>query len=86
MASVTGRVQGVSFRAWTQSKARDLGLRGWVRNAPDGSVQALLHGEADSVARMLEALHAGPPAASVATVRHEDADGATVPPGFEIRA
>ncbi|NRB17607.1 MAG: acylphosphatase [Rhodobacteraceae bacterium] len=43
-ARITGRVQGVTFRAWTRSEAEQRGLSGWVRNEPDGSVRALLIG------------------------------------------
>ena len=47
---VTGRVQGVFFRAWAQGQARELGVSGWIRNCPDGSVEAHLGGEEDCVA------------------------------------
>jgi acylphosphatase len=67
-ARVTGRVQGVSFRAWTQDEARALGLTGWVRNERDGSVSALLSGPDDAVDAMIERLRCGPPAARVADV------------------
>ena len=50
--SVTGRVQGVSFRAWLREEARHAGLSGWCRNRPDGSVEAVLCGERDLVAAM----------------------------------
>ena len=72
-AHVTGRVQGVWFRAWTQERARALGLSGWVRNEPDGSVTALLSGPAQAVDAMVAALHEGPSAARVAAVRTEPA-------------
>jgi acylphosphatase len=65
---VGGRVQGVGFRAWTKAEARARGLSGWVRNAPDGSVSALLSGPREAVAAMVAALHAGPPMARVETV------------------
>ena len=80
---VTGRVQGVAFRAWTQERARALGLRGWVRNDPDGAVSALIEGPRDAVETMLEALKDGPAAASVETIEQDEvAPGA--PAGFHI--
>lgn len=65
---ITGRVQGVGYRAWALDTARRLGLRGWVRNRADGSVEALVIGEEDSVATMVEACREGPVAACVAEV------------------
>ena len=70
---VTGRVQGVFFRAWTAEKAKALGVAGWVRNCRDGSVEALLQGEAAAVSELIEALHRGPPSARVERVEVEDA-------------
>ena len=67
---VTGRVQGVGFRAATVRQAHLLGVTGWVRNAPDGSVEALIQGDAEQVDRMLSWLHRGPPSARVAEVAH----------------
>ena len=58
---VEGRVQGVWFRAWTKEEAEALGLSGWVRNEPDGSVAAVLSGPEARVREMLAALHRGPP-------------------------
>lgn len=83
---IRGRVQGVGFRAWARARARELGLSGSVRNQPDGSVSAVIHGETPAIDAMLEALCSGPPSASVTDVRHEDAEGTAVPDGFEIRA
>jgi acylphosphatase len=65
---VRGRVQGVGFRYWTQEEAERLGLAGWVRNEPDGSVKALLSGADEAVAEMLERLHLGPRGAVVSDV------------------
>jgi acylphosphatase len=62
---VFGRVQGVFFRGWTQQQAVDLGVTGWVRNCPDGSVEAHLAGEEAVVDRLLDRLRGGPPAAAV---------------------
>lgn len=70
LVRVTGRVQGVGFRAAAVRQAHLLGLAGWVRNAPDSSVEALLQGPVDQVDRMLSWLHAGPPAARVDQVEH----------------
>jgi len=81
---VTGLVQGVFFRAWTGEQAQQLGVSGWVRNAPDGSVEAHVEGEKWSVQQLVDLLHRGPPSAQVAKVTVEEAE----PEGadrFEIR-
>lgn len=83
-AHVTGRVQGVGFRDWTRHEATGLGLTGWVRNEPDGSVAALLVGPEASVATMLERLRQGPSHARVAGVRSEPAKPAERFTGFRI--
>jgi len=81
---VTGRVQGVFFRAWTAEQAKILGVCGWVRNAPDGSVEAHLQGDKWAVQRMIKLLHRGPPSAEVDQVVVEDSDlGAALE--FEVR-
>ena len=82
---VTGRVQGVAFRAWTRDQAQGLGLRGWVRNRPDGSVEALLGGDADRVDAMLGRMQEGPGMARVDALDHGPAEEAELPRGFEIR-
>ena len=69
---VFGLVQGVFFRAWTAEQARLLGIAGWVRNCPDGSVEAHLEGEADKVERMFALLRVGPPHARVDDMLVED--------------
>jgi acylphosphatase len=81
---VTGRVQGVGYRAWTADIAAKLGLNGWVRNLRGGAVEALFAGSPDKVAAMLERCHEGPWAARVTTVEIEE-EGGGVPQGFEIR-
>ena len=83
---VTGRVQGVAYRAWARATALDLGLRGWVRNRGDGSVEALIAGPEERVRAMVLAMSEGPAAARVTDVLAEDAAPAAVPPGFEVRA
>ena len=71
---ITGRVQGVGYRAWAMQVATRLGLRGWVRNRSDGSVEALVIGEDDAVARMIEACRAGPFGARVSDVAISNAE------------
>jgi acylphosphatase len=81
---VHGRVQMVWFRAWTQQRALALGLSGWVRNADDGSVEAVFKGRADRVEKMIRACHEGPPMAEVQTVEVSDHSD-PVSPGFVVR-
>ncbi len=65
---IEGRVQGVWFRAWTAQEAESLGLSGWVRNRPDGSVQAVFSGAEAQVDQMLKRCWEGPPMAEVDAV------------------
>jgi acylphosphatase len=67
-ATVYGRVQGVSFRYYTQQKARQLGLTGWVANHPDGTVRLAAEGSRTALAELLTFLHEGSPAARVEQV------------------
>ena len=71
---IAGRVQGVGYRAWAMQMAGRLGLRGWVRNRTDGSVEALVIGEDEVVARMIEACREGPIGARVSDVAISDAE------------
>jgi acylphosphatase len=71
---VTGRVQGVFFRAWTQQQANSLEINGWVRNCPDGSVEAHLEGEQWAVQRLIELLRQGPPSAVIEQVTDTEAE------------
>ena len=81
---VSGGVQGVGFRYWAVAEASRLGVTGYVRNRPDGSVEAEIEGAEDAVKRMLEWLHLGPPGSRVAEVAVEDASPAGER-GFDIR-
>jgi len=65
---ITGRVQGVGYRAWALQIASRLGLRGWVRNRRDGSVEALVIGGEAAIDGMIEACRRGPRAATVTDV------------------
>ena len=71
---ITGRVQQVGYRAWAIVTAARLGLRGWVRNRLDGSVEALVIGDDAAVAAMIEACRDGPFAARVSDLAVNDAD------------
>lgn len=62
---VRGRVQGVAFRHYTCRQALELGVRGWVRNLPDGAVEGLFEGSDSAVEALLEWCRSGPPAARV---------------------
>jgi acylphosphatase len=65
---INGRVQGVGFRYFTQDVARREGATGWVRNLPDGSVEALVEGDPESVTRVERAIRSGPRGARIETV------------------
>jgi acylphosphatase len=71
---VYGRVQGVFYRQWTVDQARRLRIAGWVRNRPDGSVEARLQGEEEAVAQLSEAMRHGPSQARVDDLTVEDAE------------
>ena len=68
---VGGRVQGVSFRAYTERMARSLGLTGWVRNLPDGKVEIVAEGPEDALLKIEQWAHRGPSLARVETVEAE---------------
>jgi acylphosphatase len=78
---ISGRVQGVAYRAWAARQASLLVLSGWVRNRRDGSVEALLSGPEDVVRDMIERCHRGPPFARVADIR-EEIEAVAPDPGF----
>jgi acylphosphatase len=81
---VSGRVQGVFFGATTRDEAREGGVDGWVRNLPDGRVEAVFEGPPDAVEAMVEFCREGSPAADVddVTVTEEPPEGEE---GFRIR-
>jgi len=68
-ATVTGRVQGVWFRVHTRDKATELGVTGFVRNLPDGSVEIVAHGEDSLIDALMDWARIGPPLAEVTEVR-----------------
>lgn len=82
---VSGRVQGVGFRDFTQGEARKRGLTGWVRNLEDGRVEAVIEGPADKVAELLEEVKHGPPRARVDKVETTDETPTGEFKVFEVR-
>jgi acylphosphatase len=82
---VTGRVQGVGFRWWTQRAARELGLGGSVRNMPDGSVEVQAVGPEALVSRLEAALQKGPPSARVMRVDVIRGDASTSASEFAVK-
>ena len=81
---VTGRVQGVFFRAWTRNEAEALGVGGWVRNCSDGSVEAHVEGEPDAVDPLIDSIRAGPPGARVDQVTVDAVESAGLS-SFDVR-
>lgn len=81
---VRGRVQGVGFRIWTLRRARELGVRGTVRNDADGSVVVEVEGEPAALERMEELLRRGPELAIVREVQPLPPTDAQLPDNFEI--
>lgn len=70
--TISGRVQGVGYRAWTEATALGLGLTGWVRNRRDGTVETVFEGRAEAIAEMLDRCRTGPPAAAVTRIDTAD--------------
>jgi len=82
---ITGKVQGVGYRIWATRTALSLGLRGWVRNRRDGSVEVLATGTPDAVAALVEACRRGPigswvTAVAAAEAKDDDSLGFTAFP------
>ncbi len=83
-AVVHGRVQGVSFRYYTREKGAQLGLSGWVKNRPDGTVETEFEGELELVSHMVRWLEQGSPAAWVQKVDSKVIEPVTNENGFII--
>ncbi|WP_028108124.1 acylphosphatase [Ferrimonas futtsuensis] len=84
LVKVTGKVQGVWFRASAQETALRLGVTGYVRNLDDGSVEMLAQGADRAVDAMLDWAHQGPPSAQVSDVLVSDYDGSDLYLDFEV--
>ncbi len=83
---VNGRVQGVGFRQFVRRHAATLGLRGWVRNLPDGRVEVVALGRRDAVDALRHFLRQGPPHAQVTGVEEIWSPREDVPVNFVLRA
>jgi acylphosphatase len=83
--TIRGRVQGVGFRASCQREAQAAGVRGWVRNSWDDSVEALFEGPAEAVDRMVRWCYSGPRMAQVESVELAEAGEAAPAGSFRIR-
>lgn len=83
---VVGKVQGVSFRWFTRRAAQEMGISGWVRNLPDGSVEVRARGEAGALGQLLETISRGPARSRVELVEAQEWTEAQEPEGlFEIK-
>jgi len=82
---VSGKVQGVYFRATTRDEARERGVTGWVKNLDDGRVEAVFEGEEDAVQEMVGFCHEGSSAARVEDVEVDREEATGEFDGFEIR-
>ncbi|RMA93337.1 acylphosphatase [Hydrogenothermus marinus] len=84
-AIVKGKVQGVYYRKFTKETADRLGLKGWVKNLPDGTVEVVAEGDEDKLKELLENLYKGPPLAEIIDIDYEflNKDGGFT--DFEIR-
>jgi len=81
---ITGRVHGVGYRAWMVHKATQLGVAGWVRNRPDGSVEALIAGEVAAVEELSRLCRRGPRMAEVSSIDEDLADPPDEPGFYQI--
>ena len=82
---ISGRVQGVGFRYFTQDAARREGLHGFVRNNDDGTVEAVAEGDSDALERFERALRRGPSRSRIEHVMIDDITPSSLSTGFEIR-
>ena len=82
---ISGRVQNVGFRYFTQNAAAREGMAGWVQNLPDGRVEVFVEGDEDAVTRVERAIRSGPPGARVDNVYVQDEGAAGTLKGFRIK-
>jgi acylphosphatase len=83
--TITGRVQGVGFRFFTEDAARREGLHGWVRNLPDGGVEIVAEGDAEAVDRFERNVRHGPPGARIEQIEVDHVAPSGNATGFSVR-
>jgi acylphosphatase len=81
---IAGRVHGVGFRAWMVNKANELGVSGWVRNRPDGAVEALIAGDIAAVEELSRLCRRGPRMAEVSSIDEDLAEPPETPGFFQV--
>jgi len=82
---ISGRVQNVGFRYFTQNAAAREGVAGWVQNLPDGRVEVFVEGDKDAVTRVERAIRSGPPGARVDNIYVQDDEAVGTLKGFRIK-
>ncbi|MGN8224254.1 acylphosphatase [Gracilimonas sp. BCB1] len=82
---ISGRVQGVGFRHFTKTRARSLGVNGWVRNLPDGRVEAVFQGDEQLVDQLIEKCKKGPRSAYVQSIEVEEDTGEEAYTSFDVK-
>ena len=82
---ISGRVQGVWYRASTKQKAEQLGIFGWVRNTKEGHVEAVFEGDEDNVNKLIDWCYLGPPLAKVENVKIQKQNETKSYDKFEIK-
>ena len=82
---VSGRVQGVYFRMFTQNKAKQFGIKGYARNLPDGRVEIIAEADNNSIEKLIQWCHKGPVTARVDHVEMTELESDEVFTSFEIR-
>ena len=84
-AVIYGRVQGVGFRYFTRETAKKLGVKGWVKNNPDGTVEVLAEADENTLKQFLEKLYQGPPLSKVENIKYQFSEASGGFKDFEIR-
>ena len=82
---VTGRVQGVWFRKYTQERANELGIKGWVKNTPDGNVLVIAQADKKDLNTFMDFLKIGPPMARVGKIYTSEMNVSTIFDNFSVK-